>query len=122
MNSNKRIFLISVMVMVIIAAIAVVPGHHRLVSPVHAGNLPTVAILRCYADPGASFTVYSFDFSGPGPSPSGVLGAGSSCVDDLDVLLQDGFVREDYGEVLALKTTGDRQISTWVFTGSTTAL
>jgi hypothetical protein len=117
MISKKRIFLISVTAVAIIAAIAVVPGQHRLVTTVHATDPPAIVILRCAASPMAGSAVYSVETYGAGALGGFLPGPGGECAFAISLVLGNGYVREDYGEVLALKTTGDLQISTWVFTG-----
>ena len=119
MISNKRIVLILPMAVAMIAAIAVVPGHPPLVKTVKAQPTIPVIILRCAAAPNQSLTVYSFDQSVPVIAP---IQAGSDCAKAIAAVLETEilgtfFVREDYGEALAAKVTGDLQISTWVFTG-----
>jgi hypothetical protein len=111
MLSNKRIFLILATAVAIIAAVAVVPGHHRLVSHASVGNL---AILRCSATPNAPLTVYSIQSSPEGYDS--YANVGNDCALAVQGFLFGGWVQADYGEVLAARQEGDRQISTWVFT------
>jgi hypothetical protein len=127
MITNKKIFLISVMVVVIIVVITLVTGHHRFVSPVHASNglaqlYPgTVIILRCSFDPGASGAIYSLENAGPSGAPALVTDflselAQTSCSFAIASILGQGWVISTSGEVLAARVQGDRQISTWMFT------
>jgi hypothetical protein len=123
MISKKRIFLILAMAVVIITAIAVVPGHHRLVQQVHATNIPTVVIVRCSTFNGLLWAV-SIQQTGPGGSQSTVVPyAPPEFAFPCDQFLQDYFNQSltvvSYGEILGTGLTdGTRtQVSTWTFQG-----
>jgi hypothetical protein len=115
MISNKRILLILATAVAIIAVVAVVPGHHRLVSHASPGNL---AILRCSATPSAPLTVYSIQSNPEGYDS--YANVGNDCAEAVYGFLSGGWVQVDYGEVLVPRVEGDRQISTWVFTTNIT--
>ncbi len=93
MNSHKRIFMIIALAALLFAAIAVVPGSHRLLASAGDAPAPSVVILECGT---AALEVISASSSDPSvPLPI----TNSSCSSALNGLFAQGFRRQDFGTV-----------------------
>jgi hypothetical protein len=120
---TKRFFLIAAIAVATIAAIALAPSRHHLLTPVHATTAPTVVIVRCSTFNGLLWAV-SIQQTGPGASYGMVVPyAPPEFAFPCDQFLQD-YVNQSltvvsYGEILGTGLTdGTRtQVSTWTFQG-----